>query len=493
VNATQASPPPRLLLRSQIGNLIALAAAALAGCASEPSASEPFTSEASLPVSVSSSAAGGGTSGSGDRGVSITPAAGTLLVACASLSGNAEAAPPLTDDQGGSYALARRAPWGGGANNLLCYVREQLIASAVATRLTLDTTANTAGELAVIAYAGVQRTGATAIRQVASAEDRGASTAPSVTLPAAAAATNPTLFAVASGDTTTSPPAGWTERHDASQSSPMTALEIATRDGGFTGAALASPAAQSTGYAAIAIELDAEPIAEAPPPDGGGGGGSALHVGAHGIVVQRYGSGFSPAQITLDTAASGSTFLIAIGGRSSDIDNGPTDNKGNPYTLVGRVEDYADWPGYGTAVWIATNARGGAGHVWSQYVTSWDEVTMFAVELPGAGASPTVASVFSQRANAGATQTQTSGSVTTVRPAHEIALWFGAGPPNQGDHVATPNNGFTNLRGYGQDDPNGYVQAWMAYRAAMTAGTHNVTWTQSPIQGAQLRLVAIQP
>lgn len=220
---------------------------------------------------------------------------------------------------------------------------------------------------------------------------------------------------------------------------------------------------------------------------------SSLRVGAHGIVVQLYGSGHAPAQLALDTAASGSTFLVALGGKSSDIDNGPTDNKGNTYSLVGRVEDYVDWPGYGTAVWIAKNAKGGTGHVWSQYVTDWDEITMFVVELPSAGANPPIASAFSQRPNSGATGAQTSSSVTTTRAAHEIALWFGAGQPNDGNHVATPNNGFTNLRGYGYDDPNGYVQGYMAYRAATTAGTHNVTWTHSPVQGAELRLVAIQP
>lgn len=215
-------------------------------------------------------------------------------------------------------------------------------------------------------------------------------------------------------------------------------------------------------------------------------------VGAHGIVVQPYGSGHAPAQITLSTAASGSTFLVALGGKISDIDNGPTDNKGNTYSLLGSPEQYADWPGYGSAVWIARNAKGGAGHVWSQYVTSWDEVTMFVVELPAAGTNPAITSAFSQRANSGATSTQTSNSVTTTREARELAFWFGAGPVGRGNHVVSPNNSFTKLQGYGYDDPNGYVQAWMAYRAA-SAGTHNVTWSHSPIQGAQLRLVALQP
>lgn len=480
------------------------AALILALCACSPPA-PPQTDTVAL-ASVASSATGGGTTNATDRSLTFTPGADQLLVVFASASGNAQSSPSMTDSAGGTYALVSRASWGTGGN-MLAYAREQLTTGSSVT-ITLDTDTNTAAQLTALAYSGMTRTGASAIRQATSVADQPSGTIPALVLPAAVDPGNATAVAIASGDTTTTPPFGWTERHDASQATPTTALEVATRDSGFNCDAVAFQGTTSTGYAAMVVELDATqgpppPDAgpDAPVPDAPDAGPDApppsFSVGAHGTVVQLYGTGHNPAQVTLDTEATGSTFLVAVGGKTSDITAGPTDNKGNTYSLVG-ANDFTDWPGYGSAVWKATGA-GGTGHTWSQYVTAWDEDTTMVLEVKGAG-SPTVSSTFTQHDNSGTyapwlsgQRTLTAVPITTTGPALIVALWYGSGPASWGNHVATPDNGFTIVEGYGYDDPNGYIQAWMAYKLVNQAGTYGTTWTYQPSQGAELWMVAIQP
>lgn len=479
------------------------------------SCSAPDTSEiTSDVVTLATSAAGGGTTGTGARSASITTGAGDLLVACASVSANGQAAPTMTDSAGGTYALLGRAAWQT-TNNMVCYAREALLPGTSAT-LTLNTDTNTAGEIVILSFAGMSRTGAAAVRQFTSKANQPAGSLGSVTFASSALTTNTTVVAIASGDISgvgTAPPSGWTERKDVHQSTPTTALEVATRASGFIGTTITFGGTQDTEYAVMGLELDTS--AASPPVDAGV---DAPHVDAapdappadaapdagalgfsHGIVSQTYGSGHNPELLTRDTSAGGSTILIMMGGKTSDIVQGPSDNKGNTYALVGAEHDYANWPGYGTTIWEAASATGGTGHTWSQFVTAFDENTMFEVEIPGAGASPTITTAFSQHDNSGtytpshSTVSMTSGPVTTTGPATIIALWWGAGPTSYGDHIATPNNGFTTLDAWTHDDPNGYVQGYMAYKIVPGAGTYDVTWTYHPAQGAELWLIAVQP
>lgn len=489
--------------------------AALAACSNFPNTS----ATASYATTYSSAAAGGGTSGTGTRTVSITPAANRLLVVFASVSANTQTTPVMTDNQGGTYTLVGQAYWSASANNMFAFVRNSL-ASAAATTITLDTNTNTAAELEVVTFAGMTKTGAAAVKQFTSHGNTTKVTVPVLTFSSSVATTDATIVAVASGDTNAAPPSGWTEREDANQSNPVTCLEIATRNSGFSGTTITYGGTQDTSYAEMAIELDgsssvppvdagvdshavADAALDAAAPDAAPTDASLVDAGtitfAHGSVSQTYGSGQNPAQVTLDTAASGSTFIVAPGGKTSDINRGPTDNKGNTYTKVGGL-DFADWPGYGAYIWSSKNAIGGVGQTWSQYVTRYDEDTTFVIEVPNAGTNPTIISSVMQHDNSGAYEpwlpgeiTLTSNSVTTTGPATLIAYWFGSGPTSWGDHIATPNNGFQNLNWWSHDDPNGYVQGYMAYKTVAGAGTYDVTWTYHPVQGAILWLVAVQP
>lgn len=204
------------------------------------------------------SAAGGGTSGSGNRTVTITPAVGDLLVVVVSLSGNTNDAPTMTDNNGsGTYTRAvGGVAWSSSANRMAVFVRDALMVNTTSTTITCASGSNTAGELVAIAVSGMTRTGSAAIRSSGSQANQAASTTPAPALNQAALTGNMTIAGVASGDTTTTPATGWTERQDVSQATPTTACEVCTRDSGFTGTTITFGATQSTVYASFAVELD---------------------------------------------------------------------------------------------------------------------------------------------------------------------------------------------------------------------------------------------
>lgn len=471
------------------------------------------------------SSSGGSTSGSGNRTASIAAATGDLIVAFASVSGNTQTSPTMADNKGGTYALVGQALWDGSANNMLCFVRNSLTTSAGNTTLTLSTDTNTAGEIVIVAYSGMTRTGTSAVKQVTADANQATSTTPSIAFANPVTSGNQLLAAVASSDKYTDEPDDWNERENVYQSTPTTALEVTSGASGFTGTAVTYGSPETSGYAAMVVELDAS--VSGPPADAGvivdaprmidadlvdahivdasaADASVTADAGAsdfsYGVVYQMYGRGQTPAQITETTDTSGSTLLIVMGGYTPDVIKGPTDNKGNTYAEVGAEETWTNWSDDGTTVWSSVNATGGPSTTWSQYVTQFNEITMFEVEVPGAGASPTITSTFNQQGNSGAytpakgcCDTLTSNSVTTTGPATLIALWWGAGPTGYGTHIATPNNGFVNLADCDIDNPNGYVQGYMAYKTVDAAGTYNVTWTYQPKQGAELWLIAVQP
>ena len=216
-------------------------------------------------TTVDDAASGGGTSGTGPRSASITAAAGDLLVAFASVSANSQAAPTMTDSNGGTYSLVGRAAWQT-SNNMLCFVRDSLLPNAIPTTLTLNTDTNTAGEIVILAYTGISRAGSAAIKQFASQANQPANATPSVTFAAPVTVGDAVVASVASSDTATQEPNGWSERKDVHQATPTTALEVATKNK-LTGATITYGAFESFGYAAMGLELDASAIS--PPVDAG--------------------------------------------------------------------------------------------------------------------------------------------------------------------------------------------------------------------------------
>lgn len=203
------------------------------------------------------STAGGGTSGTTDRTVALTPAVGDLWVVFCKASGNTNASPTCSDNNGGSYTLIKTALHNSSGDMLSCFVRTTLHVNTTSTTVTVATGSNTAAEIVIVAVTGMAKVGAAAVLQSAAQANQAASTTPAPTFGASANTANMTLGAIGyEGSTAVTPPTNWTERQDSAQSTPTTGLEVATRDSGFTGTTITWGATVATAYGSIIVELD---------------------------------------------------------------------------------------------------------------------------------------------------------------------------------------------------------------------------------------------
>lgn len=216
-------------------------------------------------------------------------------------------------------------------------------------------------------------------------------------------------------------------------------------------------------------------------------GSDAPTLGAHALVFHVSGGSVGA---TLPTPAmstqSGSTMLAFVGKGSVYNLQAPTDNMGNsPYVQLGSSHQYTKWPTEGTAVYAFNNIVGGASHIVSvNDSNTYDEVTFAAVEVRNGGVVQD--QQWREVLNSAA---QTSASVTTTGPATLVAVWYGDDASSTPSNPV-PNNGFTVIESNGNAVES--VQMFVATKNVSAAGTYNVTWNTTPLQGAQLYLVAVQ-
>lgn len=208
--------------------------------------------------------------------------------------------------------------------------------------------------------------------------------------------------------------------------------------------------------------------------------------GAHALAFYRIGNHAS----TLSTPgmiaqARGSTMIVGVGRGDIGAHALPGDNKGNgPYTQLGGPHPYTMWASSGTALYAFPSLLGGPGHVITVSTPTRDEVTLAAVEVVD---GMVVQDVKWNEVLAGSPLT--SLSVTTTGPATLVAFWWGDAGVRD-DKTAVPNNGFTVVDSILLSGE--LVQGAVATREVAAAGRYDVTWTASPLQGAQLWMVAVQ-
>lgn len=215
--------------------------------------------------------------------------------------------------------------------------------------------------------------------------------------------------------------------------------------------------------------------------------GTPPSLGAHTLLGIEEGSGTDPeTTASITTQASGSSLVTFTAGYA-DNNGGPSDSKGNTWTSAG-TEVYT---GYGGAFdvrgYYVEQAVGGSGHTVTFQAdgTPNGEMTVPFLEVKDAGKLVAVAKNYPA-----ASSPLTSGNVTTTGPAVLVALWWGDAPGL--NHTATPNNGFTVVDSLLTLPPNSAVQCAVAVRQVTAPGTYNVTWTETPNQGAPLWLFAFQ-
>ncbi len=240
--------------------------------------------------------------------------------------------------------------------------------------------------------------------------------------------------------------------------------------------------------AAVAPD-DGSPPVDAPgttaPVDAAGTSTGMARVGAHVLAYTRTYTGQATViTAPITTQATGSTIVVSTGRGVVAAAVAPTDSRGNRYDQLGATHTYALWPTSGTSVYAAVGVQGGAGHTVSATKPVDDEITLAAVEIVAGG---TIQDAVWREVRAGSPLT--SRTVTTTGRATLVAFWWGDAGIRD-DKTAVPDNGFTVVDSILLSGE--LVQCAVATREVATAGTYDVTWVATPVQGAQLWLIAVQ-
>ena len=134
---------------------------------------------------------------------------------------------------------------------------------------------------------------------------------------------------------------------------------------------------------------------------------------------------------------------------------------------------------------MSEQAAGGAGYVVTAAKPApADETTLSVVEVINGGQ---LGEVRWSEVLAG--RPQTSESVTTTGPALLVAWWWGDANVKF-DKTAVPDNGFTVIDAILLE--GALVQCAVAVRQVSEAGTWQINWTATPLQGAQLWIAAVR-
>jgi len=226
-------------------------------------------------------------------------------------------------------------------------------------------------------------------------------------------------------------------------------------------------------------------------------------LGGHGLAYYKLADANYPASATaistprLATGATGSTIVVGVGRGDATRFAGAslTDTAGNaPYQEQGP-QPYTAFPESGTALYTFAGARGGPGF---QVTTSTgqnakgqlDEITIAAVEvLEGTRIQDQQWNEIVQPATPVAV---TSNPVTTTGPSTLVAFWWGDGFPRTPQTASpTSDSGFS-LVDSNAHETDSFVQCAVAVKNVSAAGSYSITWVSTPVQGAQLWLVAVQ-
>lgn len=215
---------------------------------------------------------------------------------------------------------------------------------------------------------------------------------------------------------------------------------------------------------------------------------SIKSLGAHQLVY--YGLHVNENDsIATDAMATqpGSLMLASVGRGDITAFAPPTGNQNaGAYDRVDGPHNYEHYQNSGTALYQKASATTGAGYTLTVSNKPSDEITMAVVEILGGG---TVRSVWNQVVQPQKPIPVTSKSITTSGPATLVAFWWGDAPEPQ-NKTAVPNNGFTVIDSILKE--GALVQCAVAVKEVAAAGTYDVTWTATPVQGAQLYLLAIE-
>ena len=215
-------------------------------------------------ATVRTTAAGGSSTGTSDRTVSLATAVGDLIVVICQASANTNATPTCSDNGSPSLGYTRVgvANNGPNVNTLSIFVANAKETSAQTRVITVATGSNTSGTVIAYAIAGMSQVGSAAIKQSNFQTNQAAGGTPAPAFSAAAKNGNLVIGTVANqtNPATMTPPTGttptWTEDQDVGQASPAEGVETIHANFGFTGTTLTWGSTSASVFCAAIVELD---------------------------------------------------------------------------------------------------------------------------------------------------------------------------------------------------------------------------------------------
>jgi hypothetical protein len=194
----------------------------------------------------------------------FTPTSGDLLVAVALVTGQGS---------GGTFSDNRSLGW----TNIITAVKNTsgdsvvlAVANSLAGALSTTVTFTPAGgptssgvSISVMRVSGMSRTGLSAVRQSAKADNQ-PQTTPAATFSVAALTANPIIGAVANQNNPAgiTPPSTWNEIHDQGYASPNSGLETVAKDSGFTGTTVTWGFISASALCCLIAELDTSAVTQ---------------------------------------------------------------------------------------------------------------------------------------------------------------------------------------------------------------------------------------
>ena len=219
-------------------------------------------------------------------------------------------------------------------------------------------------------------------------------------------------------------------------------------------------------------------------------------IGEHALVFQRMKGGLSELKTPpLSAVREGSILVVSVGRGQIAAFEPPTGINNEVYPQVGATHAYTRWPNSGTALYALTNQSSDDDQVISVRTPPSDEITMAAVEVLGSRIEDVAWNedrepefFWSIRRKLFSDRSMTSHKVKTSGPATLIAFWWGDAS-SANSKTAEPDQGFLVVDSL--LDEGALVQCAVAVKHVEKAGSYDVTWTATPIQGAQMWLVAV--
>ncbi len=220
-------------------------------------------------------------------------------------------------------------------------------------------------------------------------------------------------------------------------------------------------------------------------------------LGEHALAFQRIRGGLESIATPPVTLSGKKSILVASVGRGKFEafgQHGVSLNE-RAFRQIGDAHTYTRWPNSGTALYALENPPGDEISTVFTETPPSDEVTLAVVEVFGSRIVDTAwvedlypTRPWRLRRWLFSENSVKSGSVVTDGPATLVAFWWGDASVED-YKIATPDSGFRVIDAI--LEPGSLVQCAVAIKKVEKAGRYRVKWTNSPLQGAQLYLVAV--